>query len=51
VETLRAYAAPRPVFSAPRIPAGQSPRASLLALYVGLFSGATPPDSPEVTAP
>ncbi|HEY3451846.1 MAG TPA: ArsA-related P-loop ATPase [Myxococcales bacterium] len=50
VESLRAYAAPRPVFSAPRIPAGQSPRASLLALYVGLFAGAPVPESPEVTA-
>lgn len=49
VEALRAYAAPRPVFSAPRIPAGQSPRASLLALYVGLFAGA--PETKEDTAP
>lgn len=50
VEKLRAHAAPRPVFSAPRIPAGQSPRASLLALYVGLFAGAEAPEPPEVTA-
>ncbi|MGC4122663.1 MAG: ArsA-related P-loop ATPase [Myxococcales bacterium] len=51
VESLRAYASPRPVFSAPRIPAGQSPRASLLALYVGLFAAETEPVTPEVTAP
>jgi anion-transporting ArsA/GET3 family ATPase len=46
VEDLRAYASPRPVYSAPRVPAGQSPRASLLALYVGLFAeNAEPFDS------
>lgn len=38
VEELRTYAAGRPVFTAPSVPAGQSPRASLLALYVGLFA-------------
>ncbi|MBI5546481.1 MAG: ArsA family ATPase [Deltaproteobacteria bacterium] len=49
VEALRKYAAPRPVFSAPRIPAGQSPRAALLALYVGLFADAPRhPSSGEV---
>jgi len=46
VEDLRAYASPRPVFTAPRVPAGQSPRASLLALYLGLFAqNAEPFDS------
>ncbi len=44
VEALREHVAPRPVFAAPRIPANQSPRAALLALYVGLFAdAATPP--------
>jgi anion-transporting ArsA/GET3 family ATPase len=43
VESLRAYASPRPVFTAPSVPAGQSPRASLLALYVGLFAGGAAP--------
>jgi len=46
VDDLRAYASPRPVYSAPRVPAGQSPRASLLALYLGLFAeNAEPLDS------
>ncbi len=43
VEELRAYARKRPVFVSPRVPLGQSPRASLLALYVGLFAGAADP--------
>ena len=47
VEALRRYAAPRPVFSAPRVPAGQSPRAALLALYVGLFADLPPPAALE----
>ena len=38
VAALRSWAAPRPVFVAPRISASQSPRASLLALYIGLFA-------------
>ena len=43
VEELRDYAGKRPVFVAPRVPLGQSPRASLLALYVGLFAEAADP--------
>ena len=51
VEDLRAYASPRPVYSAPRVPAGQSPRASLLALYLGLFTeNAEPLDSTDETS-
>jgi len=42
VDELRAYARPRSVFTAPLVPAGQSARASLLALYLGLFAE-TPP--------
>ncbi len=38
VESVRRYAAPRPVFTVPRIPAGESPREALLAMYVGLFA-------------
>jgi anion-transporting ArsA/GET3 family ATPase len=38
VDDLRVHAAGRPVFTAPAVPAGQSPRASLLALYIGLFA-------------
>jgi anion-transporting ArsA/GET3 family ATPase len=48
IADLRRYAAPRSVFTAPRVPAGQSPRASLLALYVGLFTGSTEPVATEV---
>ncbi|MBN2359592.1 MAG: ArsA family ATPase [Deltaproteobacteria bacterium] len=40
VDELRAYAKPRPVFTAPLVPAGQSARAALLALYLGLFADA-----------
>jgi anion-transporting ArsA/GET3 family ATPase len=43
VATLRRYAGGRPVFTAPRVPAGQSPRAGLLALYVGLFADSALP--------
>ncbi|MGI5861116.1 MAG: ArsA family ATPase [Myxococcales bacterium] len=39
---LRAHAGARPVYAAPRVPGGQSPRAALLALYVGLFSEEAP---------
>lgn len=38
LDELRAYAGDRPVYTAPSVPAGQSPRASLLAIYVGLFA-------------
>jgi anion-transporting ArsA/GET3 family ATPase len=38
VAALRDYAAPRPVFVAPRVPVGRSARTALLAIYVGLFS-------------
>jgi anion-transporting ArsA/GET3 family ATPase len=60
VEELRRYARPRPVFTAPRVPAGQSPRAALLALYVGLFAdettsdlaaGALAPSAPQPITP
>jgi hypothetical protein len=37
IEDLRRHAEERPVVTAPRVPAGESPRAALLALYVGLF--------------
>jgi anion-transporting ArsA/GET3 family ATPase len=40
VERVRAYAAPRPVYVAPSVPTGQSPRAALLAIYLGLFAQA-----------
>ena len=40
VDELRAQVAPRPVFTAPRVPQGQSPRAALLAIYVALFADA-----------
>jgi anion-transporting ArsA/GET3 family ATPase len=39
VEALRARVGHRPVFTAPRVPASESPRAALLALYLGLFPG------------
>ena len=42
LEELRQHARSRPVFAAPRVPGGQSPRAALLALYVGLFSEEAP---------
>jgi hypothetical protein len=45
VAALRSWAAPRPVFVAPRISASQSPRASLLALYIGLFAESVHPDA------
>jgi anion-transporting ArsA/GET3 family ATPase len=48
VEELRRRAAPRPVFTAPQVPAGQSPRAALLALYVGLFAADADPALAEV---
>lgn len=38
VENLRRQVGDRPVFVTPAIPAGQSPRASLLAIYLGLFA-------------
>jgi anion-transporting ArsA/GET3 family ATPase len=38
VERLRSEVGERPVFVAPAVPAGQSPRASLLAIYLGLFA-------------
>lgn len=38
VEAVRRYAAPRPVFTIPRVPASESPREALLAMYVGLFA-------------
>ena len=40
VAALREHAGARPVFCAPSVPAGQSPQAALLALYVGLFAEA-----------
>jgi anion-transporting ArsA/GET3 family ATPase len=40
IAALREYAGRRPVFSAPSIPAAESPRAALLGLYVGLFAEA-----------
>jgi anion-transporting ArsA/GET3 family ATPase len=39
LQELRDHAQGRPVFTAPRVPPGESPRAALLALYVGLFAG------------
>jgi len=47
VDELRAYAAPRPVFTAPAVPAGQSPRAALLAIYLGLFAQDAAPAAAE----
>ncbi len=41
VAELRRHAGSRPVFTAPNVPASESPRAALLAVYVGLF----PPES------
>lgn len=38
VEAVREFAAPRPVFTVPRIPVGETPRDSLLAMYLGLFA-------------
>jgi hypothetical protein len=38
VEAVRQFAAPRPVFTVPRVPAGETPRDSLLAMYMGLFA-------------
>jgi anion-transporting ArsA/GET3 family ATPase len=38
VAAVREFAAPRPVFTVPRVPAGESPRDSLLAMYLGLFA-------------
>ncbi len=38
VEAVRRFAAPRPVFTVPRVPAGETPRDSLLAMYLGLFA-------------
>jgi anion-transporting ArsA/GET3 family ATPase len=50
VKELREYAGKRPVFVAPRVPLGQSPRASLLALYVGLFADAADPAAVRAAA-
>jgi anion-transporting ArsA/GET3 family ATPase len=41
VAEVRGIAGTRPVYIAPRVPAGQSPRASLLAVYLGLFAHPT----------
>ena len=38
VERLQERTGGRPVFVSPAVPAGQSPRASLLAIYLGLFA-------------
>jgi anion-transporting ArsA/GET3 family ATPase len=38
VAAVREFAAPRPVFTVPRIPIGETPRDSLLAMYLGLFA-------------
>jgi anion-transporting ArsA/GET3 family ATPase len=38
VDAVREFAAPRPVFTVPRVPVGETPRDSLLAMYLGLFS-------------
>jgi anion-transporting ArsA/GET3 family ATPase len=51
VAELRAYAGARPVFIAPGVPSGQSPRASLLAIYVGLFASDAAPAALEEHAP
>ncbi len=51
VEELRRHAGSRPVFTAPRVPAGQSPRAALLALYVGLFAVDADPARAAVAQP
>jgi anion-transporting ArsA/GET3 family ATPase len=51
VDELRAWAGKRPVFIAPGVPAGQSPRASLLAIYVGLFAHDAAPAAREEHAP
>jgi anion-transporting ArsA/GET3 family ATPase len=37
---LQDYAGERPVYAAPKVPTSQSPRASLLAIYLGLFAQA-----------
>ncbi len=50
VEELRQYAGQRPVFTAPSVPAGQSARASLLAIYVGLFAKDAAPAAHEEQA-
>ena len=51
VETMNRSAGKRPVFSAPRVPAGESPRAALLALYIGLFAETTDPAPPQTEQP
>jgi hypothetical protein len=51
VDELRAWAGTRPVFIAPGVPSGQSPRASLLAIYVGLFANDAATDTSEDQAP
>jgi hypothetical protein len=38
VEAVREFAAPRPVFTVPRVPVGETARDSLLAMYLGLFA-------------
>lgn len=38
IDKLKLYAKDRPVLTAPAIPAGNSPRAALLAIYVNLFT-------------
>jgi anion-transporting ArsA/GET3 family ATPase len=47
VAELRRHAGSRPVFTAPNVPPGESPRAALLAVYVGLF----PPETASAPAP
>lgn len=51
VDELTAWARPRPVFTAPLVPTGQSARASLLALYLGLFAETPPAGIAPVAAP
>jgi hypothetical protein len=51
VADLRKHAGGRPVFTAPRVPASESPRASLLALYVGLFAEDAVPAAREPEPP
>ena len=38
IEAMQQYAGSRPVYTSPAVPMGQSPRASLLAIYIGLFA-------------
>ncbi len=50
VEAFRQHAGKRPVFTAPAVPVGQSPRAALLAIYVGLFAPSAAPVALELAA-